>query len=149
MYVAYKPKGGQIMTTEELLRKRYKVVALYPDSPFVAGQVLELSLDDYNVWGYFHFTDDISDNYTDEYLSSYPHLFEPLPWWKDRKVEDMPEFLKWTDTGVVCKYHRHEGAYFYLEDDNCFRYALVNTIPATKEEYEAYLKNTNQLKDGQ
>lgn len=127
-------------------------MANYPYTPFGIGDIITLKDEQEQVCL-------INHQHIDEFgarknansifsiseLNNYPHLFKPLHWWEDRRPDDMPEYLRWTDTGVVCKYHSHIGAYFYLEDDNGFGYALINTLPATKEEYEDYLKTTNQL----
>jgi hypothetical protein len=147
------------MTREELLRPRIKVITDYPDCPYAVGSVIEIEKDQEGdqylaVSGYIVY-----------YPEKYPHLFEPLPWWKDRKVEDMPEYVKITSipmlveryvaVGQVVKAHKHFSTSWgdynqsgcQLFGDDFMSYSKCE--PATTEEYEAYLQTTNQLKDGQ
>src|SRR6478736_5645084 len=80
------------MTTEELLKPRYKVIADYPCRPHPIGYILEFSGDKYDTQSLFRLPN--SDHrYPEDKFKEYPNLFEPLPWWKDRKAEDMPEYI--------------------------------------------------------
>lgn len=130
------------MTTEELLRPRVKVIASYPKCGYKIGQILYV--DDIGIaWvknEYGFYTDPVYD------VGKYSHLFEPLPWWKDRKVEDMPRFVKHLKSGVF-KVKEHcvtgckiEGGYWSVYD---------NLLPATEADYNAYRQTTNQLNNGQ
>ena len=68
------------MTTEELLKPRYLVIADYPgmdDDGYYIGQVKE----------------NIAENYC-KLLDKYPHLFRRLEWWEMRDEKDMPEYVK-------------------------------------------------------
>ena len=67
---------------QELLKPRYKVIADYPDSVFIVGEILR----------------------NPTYESKYPHLFKKLEWWEDRKPEEMPKYLKHTYDGKTSYY---------------------------------------------
>jgi hypothetical protein len=130
------------MTKEELLRPRYKVINIWPDMDKMAlcqGEIITLDKQFVNKQACIRRGD---STLYDAFFDNYPHLFQPLEWWEERAPEDMPKYLKWVYTGVICKYHRHLGAYFYLEDDNSFGYALTNTIPATIADYNAWKNET-------
>ena len=73
------------MTPEELMKPRYKVTADYPGSRFIIGQILKKVK---TVSGK-EFVPSMLQQPDD-----FPHLFQPLKWWEDRKPEDMPEYLK-------------------------------------------------------
>lgn len=98
------------MTTEELLIPRYKVTGPYPFSPYKVGEIITPNNGSINFIAaqtetYYHFLP-ISR------IAEMENLFEPLLWWKDRKVEDMPQFVKVIPediserTGLICKVHR-------------------------------------------
>jgi hypothetical protein len=135
------------MTPEVLLIPRYKCIAPIPFQPFP---------DMYNV-------DDIfTDNGKTAVLNQhgdpvcvvewekYPHLFQPLPWWSDRKVEEMPEFVRCIKTpdqiiqpGEVLKVNWHRTGEGKVENGqwvfcytNCYE-------PATLAEYEQW-KQSNK-----
>lgn len=63
------------MTTEELLKPRYKVIADYPHSWFTIGEIIQ-------------------DNFVSLSLKLYPNIFKELKWWEKREVEDLPKYLK-------------------------------------------------------
>lgn len=65
-------------TKEELLAKRVKVIASYPDSNYLIGEIIYLN--DYSV-------------YERKIFAPYPHLFRELKWWEERDPSDLPEYL--------------------------------------------------------
>src|SRR5688572_28451222 len=82
------------MTTEELLLKRYKVTNIWPhlgDKDYYHGEIITL-IKSVNLNQYCIRRGDAT--LYDAFFDQYPHLFEPLPWWKDRKVEEMPEYVR-------------------------------------------------------
>ena len=95
------------MTTEELLKPRYKVIADYPNCTFSVGQVLvQDDKEETDFW-----TGD--QLYTDRYPKQYPHLFKKLEWWEERKPEDMPEYVK--DNTSIPKVIRKVDKHFWNE----------------------------------
>ena len=128
-------------TVEELLRPRYKCIAPYPCSDFTVGAVIELEekVHPYDgsgelVWQ----TKWIGESrYYEYYFSQYPNIFQPLPWWSDREVSDMPEYVKHVN-GSVHKVITHgdngarlEGSYWAV---------YKNLTPATLADYNEYLQ---------
>ncbi len=87
------------MTTEELLRPRYKVIADYPNSPHKIYEILE----SINVDGRY-----LNKNIGlwEKDLEKFPAIFKPLEWWEDRKAEDMPEYLKHKLKDSPTTYHK-------------------------------------------
>lgn len=116
-----------MMTPEELLRPRYKVIADYPGNNMAVGKIIQFD------W--------YLENQRIElcyYYNKYPHLFQPLQWWEDRKPEEMPEYVKYCDTSmyfpvdVVC---RGSEAPF-----NAYEFTADRFLPATEKEYLEYIK---------
>ena len=147
------------MSTEELLKSRVKVIAPYPNSPYKVGEILtEFFFDNGN--SYFSVNDE--NGFHDKVISSVtinecPNIFIKMEWWEDRKIEDMPEYVKLDPNhyddyhgsnkeGILKVFAWDEGfAYLNPENDEDF---IDNTnlhfIPSTKEEYEQYLKTKQQ-----
>lgn len=134
------------MSIEELLRPRYKVVAIWPDMgdyKYFHGQIIEMQ--DFDSNGQWYIKTKKSTLY-DAFFDSYSNLFKKLNWWEERKPEDMPEYVKGTLGGEFKvmefaildnefkKYHK--TGYRYLTG--------TDTFPATKSDYETYL-TTNKL----
>jgi len=115
-----------MLTKDELLKPRYKVIADYPGSTYFIGDIIRgahLIQDEYN---------------------KYPHLFKPLAWYEGIKKKDMPEYLR-TKLGGVIKVtygstgrRRFEAGYGINEDGMTIEYTKM--LPATEEEYLAYKK---------
>ena len=115
------------MTTEELLQPRFKVIADFPGSNFGIGEILDKE------W---------VGKFFDE-LQYFPHLFRKLEWFEDRKVEDLPEYLKdefdsFTNYYKVIKYYLNsETVDLYDTKIGSTFNEFINVFkPATKEEYE-------------
>ena len=141
------------MTKEELLRPRVKVIAPFPGSRFTVGDILykyDYQTSDSGLYCYVTNTEVPLNglNENRDNIESMPHLFEPLPWWKDRKLDELPEYVKWdykpkVDAAEMENYVREvEGwqqANFGVMTDGQIT-ATKHWLPATKEEYEAYIK---------
>lgn len=140
------------LTKEQLLIPRYKVKDKYPGmeaEPFRIGQIItlqwhkEVDGNDYKE-GFIH----IPIKYIprsfmwQSFFDLFPNIFEPLPWWSDRKPEDMPDFL-------FCPAKK---SYYIVEEwglDSFVIYGRTkrqycNYLPATKEEYTAYINQKQQ-----
>lgn len=103
-----------------LLIPRFKVIADYPfNQQHQIGQII------------------IKDN-TDLHPEIYPHIFEELPWWKDRPL----------DTLSPCAITQFEGSLYFLRDliwepgngspfamQNGKRYLANHSIPITQDFY--------------
>lgn len=98
---------------EQLLRPRVKVIALWPfcrqhnnmdDQPKV-GEIFHVSEGG-------HITNNAM---TIMSVHKYPHLFDPLPWWSDRKPDEMPEYVKGKTDEVwkVKEWRKIKGGWSY------------------------------------
>lgn len=123
------------MTTVELLKPRYEVIADYPRSWYNKGDILLSKIDHAPQLGYIAFS--VAEKYTD--------VFRKLEWWEHRKPEDMPECVKFTspmwkykkgDVVKVIDWTRDFKAnIFHL------KYPVNILYPATEEEYTNYTNN--------
>lgn len=137
-------KTEPMKTVEELLKPRYKVIADYPGNQNPIGTILKT----FNCWH------DFTIKFWCKSNDKYPHLLQPLPWWSDRELGDMPEYLKiikspmltaqYLSPGDIVKAHKHfscsQGKHNKMGcqifgDDFC---SYGNTIPATGEEYKLF-----------
>lgn len=125
------------MTTEELLKPRYKVIADYPNSPHKVGELLYQSETTTSLTRY----------------SDYPHLFKRLEWWEERTLDDMVsvKFVKvvnyvgyWRVGDIVPvedyiinngKFHSYNLKYGKYHQPKFL-------LPATEQEYQEYLTQT-------
>ena len=126
------------LTPEELLEKRYKVIALWIKSP------LKINIGDIIKW------DDLTGDFYckgerfNKDLESYPHLFQPMEWWQDRDVKDMPEYVVFPDghhnieKGQIVKVFN-----WYRYPDACIFHNHIHAnwmLPSTETDYLNYLK---------
>ena len=152
------------MSTEELLKQRVKVIAPYPNSPYMVGEILtEFFFDNGN--SYFSVNDN-EKTYPDRVISSgtineCPNIFRKMNWWEERELKDMPEYLKQTgmvdgadnpipDWYLKVKKHFNAGNGEWRDDsinifciDKCDRTIGTNMSysgfePTTREEYEQH-----------
>lgn len=138
------------MTPEELLRPRVIIENKWPNCPYAVGDILIQDGD------YYWVVDDISwySKIPKQDVELYPYLMRPLEWWEERKVEDMPEYIKEASSiykiGEFIKVAEWEMesdeqdiACFRDEKDNHFTWVRA-FIPATEAEYLQYVKTLNQ-----
>lgn len=133
------------MTTEELMKPRYKVIADWPNrKDFNVGQIITVG----EAWNPGYLMYSIEDcqgkrEYLQDFFDQYPHLFQRLEWWHDR--EEVPQYVKFiANKSKVAKllklYHRdmvdieHDGKTIDCLDMELF-------LPATLEEYNNYIKS--------
>lgn len=115
----------------DLMATRWKVIADYPSNDeYKVGQIIE----------------NIGPHYS-ELLSRYPHLFQPIPWWSDRKPEDMPEYVKNIYTSVLLKVFRWraDNHFFDTLNKNESGEAMYYQ-PATFAEYTEFTNSKPHLK---
>lgn len=113
------------MSIEDLMQPRYKVVADYPDSLSDIGTIIQ--------------ENNSSKEWFDS-LEDYPHIFKHLEWYEERKVADMPKYVK-APTGRIAKAKfdlNGTSAYFMYLDGEIIPYSPIRWLPATLEEYNAY-----------
>lgn len=119
------------MTTEELLKPRWKVIADFPENPYCINQILHVfeSKIFFESSGY-HFNP-----------NDYSAIFKKLEWWEERKVEDMPEYVKSIVNNAVHKVLQYKDSVVALSYENAptnvqMFESICSLIPSTKEEYE-------------
>lgn len=139
------------MEPNELLKPRYKVIAAYPHSPWIVGEILFVDNKGElvgNSIGYVDYAYRIFENE----ISNFPSCFRMMEWWEERRPEDMPKYVKcikddfhpdcvpyyakvdsFTNNGII-----FEGSTNKERTAGYMRYKSFE--PATKEEYEAYIK---------
>lgn len=124
------------MTTEELLKPRWKVIADFPGNPYTIGQILTYPQDIILPNGYLKY---LYLNYNEEYkIDSYPSIFQKLKWWEERNMADMPQYLKRLDCPEVIRsltdFKECQGINY--PDLIYGSYHISLWEPATEEEYE-------------
>lgn len=132
------------MTTEELLKPRYKVIADWPDNLFNLGDIL-IESDIVEDWVQ---TDNFLHGLNKSSVDKYPHLFCRLEWWEERKPEDMPKYIKWGDNvgklGDIFSKNLNGIAIATFPNENGVAMHLSEYEPATEEEY--LNQSSNQIK---
>lgn len=128
------------MTKERLLAPRYKVIANFPGSQLYLNQIIELH---YNI-------NSVVEGQI-KFYDQYPHLFQKLKWWEERKLEDMPDYVSYISmtTGgrkyfkcieweVMSKWYSPKGLH-YLPESGYWNGVCSTLEPATEEEYNEYI----------
>lgn len=122
------------LSKEELLSPRYKITADYPQNNFTVGYIINYPTNSMCL----HF-------------DKYPHLFQKLPWYAERKIEDMPEYIKCItecripeNTILKANWETYDSypsivAHRGLRPD--FWIEAKHFIPSTQTEYDQFLKN--------
>lgn len=135
------------MTIEELLKPRIKVIAPMPLMKNKVGDFLKCIIDGNGVSFGIHAVDNCIHFYDIEEFKQWPYIFKELEWWKERKVGDMPAYLKDVISGKIYKV----SEYIYSESQICSDFAtidgwnmLYDCMPATEQEYNTYLQTLNK-----
>lgn len=132
------------MNTEELLKPRYKVIADWPNNTFPIGTVL-IKHDSWDNWTHVEETEEFVRNelvgFKEDGIKKYPHLFRKLEWWEERKVEDMPEYVKHED-GRILKPKHFMNTWGKPVPKGCTEsgefFSYQNLTPSTETEYLTY-----------
>lgn len=133
------------MTPQELLKPRYKAIA---DWPFMEQYLVEVGKIYSHDWNN-KMAKINGDAFSTLPLDKYPHLFKKLEWWEDRKVEDMPGYVKHADGQIekVLWVTDDHGISMQLENNNNGRnWRVVRNVMcffevATESEYNDYIKS--------
>lgn len=120
------------MEVKDLLKRRFKIIADYPSNVHKIGSII--SNEEVGFIDKIKFYE----------CEKHPHLFKELEWYEERKVEDMPKYLKQTlDDGKTT----YEEIIFWdmkhligmIDDRYCCDLMLwkgkYQYQPATKEEF--------------
>lgn len=140
------------LTKDELLAPRYYLGKEYPNS-YQAPCILHVAKDGElysQEQGYVDYAYKVTEH---EAKTKFPHLFRKLHWSEFRAIEDMPLYVRWDkENGNVYQVLSHEGCnssgfplFRYLTG---YGHKCVSTficrIPATREEYEAFVNRKKQ-----
>jgi len=128
------------MTPEQLMMPRVIVTNYYPNSKFEIGDILQKS-----PLNYYFKVGVLTSKHTVEMVEEVDKstsIFLPLTWSADRKIEELPEYISTLWTHGVIVYHIEPANYLdkkFMEWK--FGGKRINDfLPATKQDYEAYLK---------
>lgn len=139
-----------MLTTEELLRPRYKVIADFPGCSYEVDTVLyvDQSGELYSpTAGYSRTVTKVMQCDAEKY----PAYIQPLPWWSDREISDMPEYVKLVIYGKNSFVHKVEGwvgnnahGTPMYDFKNRVGYvsprSVTDLLPATLADYDEYLQ---------
>lgn len=136
------------MSVEELLKPRWKVIADYPGSEFILNEILSESEKNQIIY----YSDDGKHYISPEY---YPAIFQPLKWWEQRSIEDIPKYIK-NDGGVY-----EMDSYFPVKLGTLWQWSIKihgedarfgiqtmyiidnKVLPSTEEEFNSFINNQN------
>lgn len=133
-------------TTHPLLQPRIMVKVGHPHSPLCKGEILT-----FNEREGEYFDKTMVHSVTTCEAEEYADVFRVMPWWEDRDVKDMPEYVKDNAIGkIVVKVHKWvitEGRFIseankdngYLSDPNYF-------APATLSDYLTFKSQQHETK---
>lgn len=128
------------MTTEELLKERYEVIAPWPgmeNNNTLVGDIITLPSEN---WLY------CDNQYCEpDYFDAYPSNFRRLPWYHGRKIEEMPEYVN--EGGFIMKV----TSWYYVFDQlwgfttgSQSHILATNILPALESDYITFI---NREKD--
>lgn len=126
------------MSPEQLLKPRYKIIALWPKTNYKIGDTQEL--------GFAHLWNVIERQA--DFWDQYPHLFKQLHWSELRELEELPQFIKMD--GKVWKIDKwrngliHPIPVIYDDQDHIsvvWYFHKTKSEPATLEEYNNYINS--------
>jgi hypothetical protein len=117
------------MTTEDLLKPRYKVIADWPFQNYAIDEILqgdEAAL--------------ISTKYDKSNLYDYPALFRKLNWWEERDVKDLPKFVNINGAIYEARWAHSAQKGFHILSPFCWNtYEDSKKLPATEQEYKEFI----------
>lgn len=117
------------MTIKELMMPRYIVVKLYPNSPFILGQIVEK----WEVTGWS--------------FDSFPEIFRPLHWYKYRKEFELPQYVKFIwEKGEVQHIERVTSWLRFGEDEKKEICGFTYFADNFKEPYERRMALNDAVK---
>lgn len=134
----------------DLMQPRFKVIADYPNRPLTMPIGHILTSNKFGAGQWWHQYTDEEPIHIDGYETPYPSILKKLEWWEDRKIEEMPEYVKLMLNGKASFVHKvirwmlepnnfGQPLYEYLNRVGQIMTACVSELePATQEEYSAY-----------
>lgn len=149
------------MTTEELMKPRYKCIADYPQAPYNEGDEHKFIEGDLliqcNVNGAITFKRHGRLGFMSvgvpccAHPEKYPKVFRPLLWWEERTIEELPAYVKLNPgntfgTDEVFKVieikEYVDGIGLKIKPD-VNPIELKCLLPSNETEYESYINQNN------
>jgi len=117
----------------DLMNVRFKLIAGYPGCEIPVGSIIDMRSDYLQSVGIHT-------------LNNYPHLFQKLEWWMERKPEEMPQYIsigksvypvvEWGPMGdLTSLIISHYGV-----DERIILDYMDDPKPGTREQFDQYLK---------
>lgn len=134
-----------MLTKEELLRPRIKVIAPYPNMPYKLGEIVYR--DEGTLIGTYQYDYKArTELFTPgcNLFDDYPHLFKRLEWWEEREESELPKYVNYNGAGIIKEvkiWYRFKAAYVNAHCTDGFSHSARVIIPATEQEYLEYIKN--------
>ena len=129
---------------KDLLIPRYKVVGEFPGYAGHKGQVLTEERENRICVPMF-----VGGNKFEYVVAPdvYPHLFKKLEWHQDRDKTEMPKHVKWTNPGTkdvsffeIVQWLSNSAGVYTAGTSDAYLF-IKDVAPATKEEYDEYIKS--------
>ena len=115
------------LTPEQLMQKRYKVIADYPNSGMDVGAVIP-----FKDWP------ELSP-YQIIFYNKYPNIYRELHWWENREQKDMPDYVK-TKNGVIWKVTGWDLREKWCNAEDAYTPIYLELcLPATETDYTQYI----------
>lgn len=144
-----------MLTVNELLLKRYKVIEDYPNSIYTVNEIMQQNGQEF---------------FNTVFFEKYPNIFKELAWYEERSIDDLPEYVSYISLTLK---ERNYGSYLLKKSEDNFIKARVygkvfewqsntltgklkllyltkihgyknelceSSLPATRQEYEGYIK---------
>lgn len=131
----------------ELLKPRIKMIAPIP-KVFSCG--IEVGQIWYAEYGFFNLTG--AHRIGLDEINRYPHLFKPLAWYKERKPEEMPEYVKHRNGSYYRHEYRFEKEMYYNQYCNGHKIGWLEVneefndyLPATEQQYNQYISKPDYI----
>ena len=136
---ASSPNCGNALLPAALMMPRVKQIINYPRQGHEKGHIYQKDETDEG-W---------SNSEWLEWYQLYPEVFRIMEWWEERKVEEMPEYIKYirfdnnekkvinaTDWRI-----EKDGKYTFKSDNEFFSLSVNDEdLPATESEYLSYIE---------
>lgn len=128
------------LTAEKLLKPRYKLIALYPQCQWELGEILIVESDGelYSpIGGYVQSKYIVKEKEALKYNS----IFKLLDWWMDRKIEELPEYVKYPSGRII------KPKWEWSAQERCYLayngFSNFELMPSSEKEYSDFKINTN------
>ncbi len=130
---------------KDLLIPRFKVIADYPNSWFILGNIYTGLKGANPNSDYWYLKDNSPHGVGTVDPTKYPSVFQRLQWWENRTPLEMPRYLKKDNMVFKVRAYTHPAAkgfpLFYEKDEIPGSHYISYFQPATKEEYNLFIKN--------